>query len=108
MIDALSISISSDELAIVTEILRRHLPGCRVLAFGSRVRKNPKPYSDLDLAIVADRPLTLAEVAALKDDFSESDLPWKVDIVDWTAISPDFRNLIEQEYEVIQQAPRSL
>jgi type I restriction enzyme S subunit len=35
--------------------------------------------------------LTLSLLAAIEHDFSESDLPFKVDVVDWAAISPAFR-----------------
>jgi len=30
-----------------------------------------------------------------------SDLPFRVDILDWNAISPEFKKVIEQGYEVI-------
>ncbi len=45
------------------------------LAFGSRVTRRAKRYSDLDLAIISDVPLPLKFSARLADDFSESDLP---------------------------------
>ncbi|XXQ68577.1 nucleotidyltransferase family protein [Neisseriaceae bacterium B1] len=73
-------------------------------AFGSRVNGNVKPYSDLDLAILGDMPLSLAEHADLANDFSKSDLSWKVDLVDWCLIGDEFRAIIEQEYFVVQAA----
>jgi type I restriction enzyme S subunit len=33
--------------------------------------------------------------AALADAFSASDLPWKVDLVDWVRASESFRRIIE-------------
>jgi type I restriction enzyme S subunit len=38
------------------------------------------------------------------DDFSESDLPWRVDVVDWACTSASFRRIIEQNRVVIQKA----
>ena len=35
--------------------------------------------------------LTLDEQAALAEAFSESDLPWRVDVVDWATLDEDFR-----------------
>src|SRR5690606_14938031 len=67
-----------------------------------------KPYSDLDLAIITDKPLSLAVSAALADDFSESDLPWKVDVVDWTTISASFREIIERDKVVVQEGSKSV
>ncbi len=101
MIDSPSLSIGEKELAIVSEILRKIVPGCEVWAFGSRVRGEAKPYSDLDLAIVSDQPLSLARLAELREAFSDSDLPWKVDLVDWASADPEFRKIIEREKVVI-------
>ena len=39
--------------------------------------------------------------AELKEAFVESNLPFRVDISDWTAVSEKFRNIIEESYEVI-------
>jgi predicted nucleotidyltransferase len=52
-------------------------------AFGSRVQGTARPYSDLDLVVIAGTPLPLTALAALADDFSRSDLPWKVDVWGW-------------------------
>uniref|UniRef100_E6QKH0 Polymerase beta nucleotidyltransferase domain-containing protein n=1 Tax=mine drainage metagenome TaxID=410659 RepID=E6QKH0_9ZZZZ len=89
------------ELEIVREILRRHLPGREVWAFGSRVKGKARTFSDLDLAVLGDQPLTLSTRADLAEDFSESDLPYKVDIVDWATTSERFREIIRAEYIVL-------
>ena len=100
------IDVRPDQLALVRQILRKHVPDHEVWAFGSRVRASAKPYSDLDLAIVTKKPLDLATSAAMADDFSESDLPWKVDVVDWATTSEPFRRIIERDRVVVQK-PRS-
>jgi type I restriction enzyme S subunit len=89
------------ELEIVREILRRHVPNREVWAFGSRVKGTARPYSDLDLAVLGDQPLPLLVRAELAEEFSESDLPFKVDIVDWATTSERFRQIIESEYVVL-------
>lgn len=99
-----TLNISQEEWHIVQSILKQHIPQRTVWAFGSRVNGHAKPYSDLDLAILGDEPLSLAEHAALTDDFSESNLPWKVDLVDWCLIGDEFREIIKQGYFVIQAA----
>ena len=43
------INLSPRHLRLVRELLRTHLPGVAVWAYGSRVRGNARPYSDLDL-----------------------------------------------------------
>jgi len=89
------IHISPSDLQIVREILKRHVPDREVWAFGSRVTSKAKPYSDLDLAVMGESPLGLSVSAALSEDFSESDLPFKVDVVDWATASPAFREIIK-------------
>jgi len=99
-----SIDLDTRERAIVEGILRRHVPEKRVLAFGSRARGTAKPYSDLDLAIVSDTAIPIGLMAALTDAFSESDLRFKVDVVDWATTSSEFRKIIERDAVVLAQA----
>jgi predicted nucleotidyltransferase len=103
MADAPPIAIEPRHWAIVEEILRRHVPDREVWAFGSRARDDAKPYSDLDLAIVGDTPLPLSVWGALTEAFSESDLPWRVDILDWATAAPSFRALIGRDKVVLRK-----
>lgn len=89
------IAITSEQWQIVSAILQKHVPDKEVWAFGSRATHTEKPYSDLDLAINSDTGLSLSLLAEIEHDFSESDLPFKVDVVDSAAISPAFRGIIE-------------
>lgn len=97
-----NLDITEDELAIVKSILQQFAPNYPVWAFGSRVKGTARKYSDLDLVIMTEKPLDFLERDNLKEAFSESDLVWKVDIVDWATTSEAFRNIIQQKYVVIQ------
>lgn len=97
------IDIRPDHWQIVRDILQKHVPQHEVWAFGSRAKWTAKAYSDLDLAVITDKPIPLAVSAALSDDFSESDLPWKVDVVDWATTSETFRRIIERDKVVLQK-----
>ena len=99
------LDIRPDHLKIVREIVRRHLPDREVCAFGSRITWTAKPYSDLDLAIMGDEPLDLGALASLKEDFIESDQPWKVDVVEWASSPESFRKIIAKERTVILWSP---
>ena len=98
------IDIRPDHWEIVRGILQKHVPQYEVWAFGSRAKWTAKPYSDLDLAIIADTPISPAESTALADDFSESDLPWKVDVVDWAVTTETFRQIIARDKVVVQSS----
>lgn len=97
-----SLDVTPEELAIVKSILQQFVPNYPVWAFGSRVKGTARKYSDLDLAIITEMPLTFLERDNLKEAFSESDLVWKVDIVDWATTSEAFRQIIRQKYIEIQ------
>lgn len=94
--------IKPEHLAIIKRILLKFLPGVEVRAFGSRVNGAFKDWSDVDLAIVGPARTDPKTVTRLKGAFEESDLPYRVDLLDWHAISPEFRELIRARYEIIQ------
>jgi len=96
------IDLAPVELDIVRNLLARHVPGCEVRVFGSRVNGSTKPYSDLDLVIVGEERIDSQQLSELREAFVESDLPFRVDLLDWTQISAEFRAVIEKEFEIIQ------
>ena len=104
MDEARPIDVRPDLWEIVRKILVKRVPQYEVWAFGSRVTGTTKRYSDLDLAVISEKPLSMKIRAALADDFSESDLPWRVDVVDWAATSESFQKIIERQKVVVQHA----
>ena len=88
------IELTQEQQRVVREILSRIIPGRRVLVFGSRITGTAKPYSDLDLAIMGDNPITVRTLRRLRDAFDDSGLPFQVDLVDWAATGEDFRKII--------------
>ncbi|MBC7983045.1 MAG: nucleotidyltransferase domain-containing protein [Candidatus Obscuribacterales bacterium] len=88
-------------------ILQQQIPNNVVLAFGSRVTGTSKPFSDLDLAILGDEPLPAVVLSNLGEAFDDSDLPFKVDIVDWATTNESFRKIIERQALRILPKPAS-
>ena len=101
------VDLRPDHWAIVRRALRRHVPDREVLAFGSRATWTAKDYSDLDLAVMGAEPLSLRTVSALDEALGDSDLPFKVDIVDWARIDHDFRSVIRRHAVSVQDRTRS-
>ena len=91
------------DLDTVKAILHAHVPGREVWAFGSRARRCAKPCSDLDLVILGEEAISLDTLAALNEAFAESDLPWKVDVVDWARLGDAFRRIVERNRVVLQR-----
>ena len=92
------VDIRPDHLAIVQGILRDYLPvGVKVWVFGSRANWTTKDSSDLDLALESESRLNHKLLAALKDAFEDSTLPYTVDIVDLNRIGDSFRQIVESQ-----------
>ena len=98
------IDLIPHHLETVKRILAEHLPDCEVRAFGSRATWTAWEYSDLDLAVVSPEPLDRRTSANLREAFEESDLPIRVGVVDWTSLTDGFRQAIEEDCVVLQQA----
>lgn len=98
----ISLQLEPVELEIIKNILQQYVPNIKVWAYGSRVKGLAKTYSDLDLAIISDKPLTFLQLAHLEEAFSQSELKWKVDILDWATASDNFKKIVLQHYVVIQ------
>ena len=96
-----AIDICREDFQIVIGILKTYLPDASVYAFGSRARHCARRYSDLDLAVIAAQPLSLDQLAAIREAFTDSDLPWRVDVVDWLSASESFRAMVESDLVLI-------
>jgi len=91
------IHVEGRHLKMIHDILD-HYP-YTFFAFGSRVHGTQKPFSDLDICIKGELPeLTKCY---LQEEFDESDLPFKIDLVEWSKISKEFRSLIEKDLQKI-------
>ncbi len=86
----------------IQKILAQHVPACEVWAFGSRVKGNARKYSDLDLAVIGPAKLPRKIAIELKEAFEESNLPFRVDVVDWHTVSKSFQKLIKEKYAQIK------
>ena len=97
------LDLPEDQLAYIQEALARHLPGCRVIAFGSRTNGKARKFSDLDLCIMEDAAPDSRAVWNLKDELEDSPLPIRVDVIDWASTSETFRKIItDQATSVVQ------
>ena len=100
---AAAIDIDTRERTTIQRLLHRYLPGVEVWAYGSRVRRNAWPQSDLDLVAFAS-PEQRGAVLQLREAFEESSLPFSVDLLIWDDLPESFHRNIEAEYVVLQSA----
>lgn len=96
------INVSERHLETIKRILAKYVGDCEVRAFGSRSNGTATKYSDLDLAIVGDGKMDRRVKMLLREAFEESDVPFRVDVIDYHGISEAFRVMIDEKYEIIQ------
>jgi len=102
------LDLSPEHLEMVVRILAEHLRGYHVQAFGSRTTGTASRFSDLDLLVQSDIPLDYALLGRTRDAFSESDLPFRVDVVDSTTVDDAFIGLIHSSLVTVQPSgPRT-
>lgn len=91
-------TIENNYKELLTNLIRTHLPSCRIWLFGSRARQTNQPGADFDLAIDAGRILNLQEIDAIKTAIGNSNIPVFVDIVDIHNVSKEFLDHIKNEW----------
>jgi type I restriction enzyme S subunit len=95
------INVKDNELRIIKDIIGEYAADCKVYAFGSRVKNTQKRFSDLDLFFDAEKKMGFLRIQKIKEAFQESDLPYRVDVVDYNDISEKFREITSGEKEII-------
>lgn len=96
------INLEKRHLDFVQSILKEYIPQETIWLFGSRTTEKIKPYSDIDLVIISKKPISDDILIPLSLAFEESDLPYKVDILDWCMLDNDFKKIIQKRYEILQ------
>ncbi len=87
------INLSDKELKLIKFILAKY--PYQFYAFGSRVKGKQKKYSDLDLCYKDQIPDSV--ITKIYEDFEESNLPFKVELLNWHRCDLDFQKSIEND-----------
>ncbi|MDR2623040.1 MAG: nucleotidyltransferase domain-containing protein [Methanobrevibacter sp.] len=72
-----------------------------MLSFGSRLEGYHKPFSDLDLSFICKDDLGLHRISNIEYKFSESDLPYRVDVLNYKRAPKEFQEIIDANNEKI-------
>lgn len=84
-------------LDFILQVLQENIPqkDAKFYVFGSRAKGNYKEYSDIDIAVqLQDEKLSADILGKILIEFSDSTLPYEVDVVDLNAIDKKFKELI--------------
>ncbi len=73
----------------------------KIFFFGSRVMGKGNERSDIDLGIEGEKEISWQVMAKIKEDFENLPILYKIDVVDFKKVSPDFYNLAKQKIEAL-------
>jgi uncharacterized protein len=97
------IAISERHLRCLLEEIEQHIPRATVWAFGSRINGSHRPASDLDLAVLCDKETARKDLPRLNEALIESDLPFKVQILDFDRLPGNMQAAIKEKHVVLYQ-----
>ncbi len=88
-------------------LLREHLPGVEVWAYGSRVNGRGHDGSDLDLVLRTSdlRRLPVDQMHGFEDAVRESTIPFLVQAHDLACLPERFHREVERDYVVMSDSP---
>jgi len=91
------IQLSAKHQGIVEAVIKEQLTTQKVFVFGSRAKNEARQFSDLDLCIAGEK-LSFSQMAKLKDAFTESDLPYFVDVLQEQNLSKKMFESIKKDF----------
>lgn len=109
VVPAEDLHLAPEVLSKLKELLQEHAPEFEFLAYGSRVNGGGHDGGDIDLVVrnpkAEDKKRSQArtDIDDLKFALAQSDLPVRVDLLEWTFIPEAFREEISRKHAVIQE-----
>lgn len=99
------LDLKREYLDAIQSILALIVPHATVWAYGSRVNGDSHEGSDLDLVVIsrAAADKNQQAITQLRAAFSESNLPFLIDVLDWDDIPESFKQEINCKHVAIQE-----
>ncbi len=95
--------LSARHRASIEALVRKHVPGVEVWAYGSRVSGRSHDGSDLDLVLRGPGlgRIEASRLADLADALRDSTIPFLVEMHDWARLPDGFHPEIERRHVVL-------
>ena len=87
----------------IIAVISALMPDVKIYLFGSRARGTNSPSADIDIALDGGKELPVADVDEIKGMFKESNIMYKIDVVDFHSITDLMRREILQERKIWKQ-----
>ena len=93
----------------IETLLRKHVPGVDVWAYGSRVSGNSHEASDLDLVLRGPglTPIPSDRLHGLREALRDSNIPILVETHDWSRLPDSFHREIQRLHVPLVTYPNS-
>ena len=85
--------LSEKHLNIVKGVLEKY--PYKFYVFGSRIKGKAKKLSDLDLCYKEN--ISDSVISKIEEEFENSDLPFKVELVSYNRCADDFKKIIDND-----------
>ena len=95
------LDIRADIAEKIKEVIYTQLPNCEIRVFGSRSKGTAKPYSDIDIALFTAEAIDEKIMGKIETAFENSDIPIRVEVLDWHRVTDSFRRIITENYLVL-------
>lgn len=69
----------------------------KIVLFGSRARGDNYHFSDVDIGILPYRKIEQKKITLLRERLEDLNIPYKIEIVNLSEVSEDFKNMVLQE-----------
>lgn len=79
----------------IADIIFTHLDPntTEAVIFGSRVQNTNRPFSDVDICLKSNQSISLSIVSLIREELENSNIPYKIDIVDYRLLSDEFKQV---------------
>ena len=95
------ITVPVRHLEYLLEQVKLYIPDATIWAFGSRVKGSNRTSSDLDLAVLCDKQTARKQLLKLNEVFTESNIPFKVQLLDFNRLPVNMQENIKKKYVIL-------
>ena len=81
----------------IIAVLSALFPDTEIYLFGSRARSTQSPRSDIDIALKQNQQISRYAIGEAVSMFEASNIPYRIEIVDFNSVSNDMQKSILQE-----------
>jgi len=91
--------LDTGTISEIKKILFQFLDSQKDMAFifGSRATGSSRKFSDIDIGVKCEKQIDLLLLSDIEEAFEESNIPYKIDVVDFSNVTNTFRDVSMQE-----------